>query len=95
MTINARTLIVLSMATTQKTQHPLTDEALLSGRLSRYWREGCRANETEDQSLEDWIRIALNDTAAELDASGCVYSRGAYLSQHHCDELMRAIDRGV
>tara|TARA_R100000963_G_C4622391_1_gene89532 strand:+ start:621 stop:818 length:198 start_codon:yes stop_codon:yes gene_type:complete len=63
------------------------------GRINEQWMINARSNESEDSTLADWIRSALN-LAAEVDDDGAVWV-GRWLSQPEIDDLCKRIDRGV
>ena len=63
------------------------------GRINEQWMINARSNESEDSTLADWIRSALN-LAAEVDEDGAVWV-GRWLSQSEIDDLCDRIDRGV
>lgn len=69
------------------------------GHLPEDWIGGCRQNEGPDSTLEDWIGQIYNCTIVEVTDDGSVWiegpQSGSWLSQDDCDQLRRAIDRGV
>ena len=57
---------------------------------------GCRSNEGEGRTLEDWITAASNHINVEvIDEKREIWINGRCLSQAECNEIASRIENGV
>lgn len=66
-----------------------------AGKLNKEWINDCANNESDGNTLTDWVQTAINSQEAEVDKEGSVWTGSRWLDQDECNELMAKIDAGV
>lgn len=70
-----------------------------AGHLDQDWIDACRGNESEDNTLEDWIARVHNCREVTIYEDGALHiegpQSGVWLNQGQIDETCRLIDEGV